>query len=216
MASARPLRVYTLLDFSLAGCSVLEQHKGLPCSAGLSSYKNTKVAAAAAAGFLEKGLFVENVTFLKEAERDGASSGLIGKKSVWRWWDRSGGSSVIWRGIPELKDVVSQGDATEKLAHQVAAQVAAAHRRVEEASGDPHAEEKDEAHKSSKGHVSEPAVGCRTSLETFEGRVCSLDMEHKEEEDLCVGSLPQRQTIIQGSQNRVKQEDEPQRLRPPD
>ncbi|KAK5926065.1 hypothetical protein CgunFtcFv8_021668 [Champsocephalus gunnari] len=212
MASARPLRVYTLLDFSLAGCSVLEQHKGLPCSAGLSSYKNTKVAAAAAAGFLEKGLFVENVTFLKEAERYGAS--------------------------------VSQGDATEKLAHQVAAQVAAAHRRVEEASGDPHAEEKDEAHKSSKGHVSvkvnkenslsektnlfvvhqkpnvpslpEPAVGCRTSLEPFEGRVCSLDMEHKEEEDLCVGSLPQQQTIIQGSRNRVKQEDEPQRLRPPD
>lgn len=49
---------------------------------------------------------------------------------------------------------VSQGDATEKLAHQVPAQVAAAHRRLEEASGDPHAEEKDEAHKSSKGHVS--------------------------------------------------------------
>lgn len=49
---------------------------------------------------------------------------------------------------------VSQGDATEKLAHQVAAQVAAADRRVEEASGDPHEEEKDEAHKSSKGHVS--------------------------------------------------------------
>ncbi|KAK1886226.1 Ribosome-binding factor A [Dissostichus eleginoides] len=186
MASARPLRVYTLLDFSLAGCSVLEQHKGLSCSAGLSSYKNTKVAAAAAAGFLERGLFVENVKFLKEAERFcyGAS--------------------------------VSQGDATEKLAHQVAAQVAAAHRRVEEASGDPHEEEKDEAHKSSKGHVSEPAVGCRTSLETFEGRVCSLDMEDKEEEDLCVGSLPQQRTIIQGSQNRVKQEDEPQRLRPPD
>ncbi|KAI9518875.1 hypothetical protein NQZ68_033999 [Dissostichus eleginoides] len=69
MASARPLRVYTLLDFSLAGCSVLEQHKGLSCSAGLSSYKNTKVAAAAAAGFLERGLFVENVKFLKEAER---------------------------------------------------------------------------------------------------------------------------------------------------
>lgn len=49
---------------------------------------------------------------------------------------------------------VSQGDATEKLAHQVAAQVAAADCRVEEASGDPHEEEKDEAHKSSKGHVS--------------------------------------------------------------
>ena len=49
---------------------------------------------------------------------------------------------------------VSQGDATEKLAHQVAAQVAAADRRVEEASGDTDEEEKDEAHKSSKGHVS--------------------------------------------------------------
>ncbi|KAF3688119.1 hypothetical protein EXN66_Car003791 [Channa argus] len=49
---------------------------------------------------------------------------------------------------------VSQRDATEKLAHQVAAQIAAADRRVEEASGDPHEEEKDEAHKSSKGHVS--------------------------------------------------------------
>ncbi|XP_062244415.1 uncharacterized protein LOC133954119 isoform X4 [Platichthys flesus] len=47
---------------------------------------------------------------------------------------------------------VSQGDATEKLAHQVAAPVAAAHRRVEEASGDTDEEEKDEAHKSSKGH----------------------------------------------------------------
>lgn len=49
---------------------------------------------------------------------------------------------------------VSQGDATEKLAHQVAAQVAAADCGVEEASGDPHEKEKDEAHKSSKGHVS--------------------------------------------------------------
>lgn len=49
---------------------------------------------------------------------------------------------------------VSQGDATEKLAHQVAAQVAATDRRLEEASGDPHEAEKDEAHKSSKGHVS--------------------------------------------------------------
>lgn len=49
---------------------------------------------------------------------------------------------------------VSQGDATEKLAHQVAAQVAAVNCWVEEASGDPHEEEKDETHKSSKGHVS--------------------------------------------------------------
>lgn len=58
---------------------------------------------------------------------------------------------------------VSQGDATEKLAHQVAAQVAAADRRVEEASGDPHEEEKDEAHKSSKGHVSGKYGLCCTS-----------------------------------------------------
>lgn len=49
---------------------------------------------------------------------------------------------------------VSQGDATEKLAHQVPPQTAAAHRRLEEASGHPHAQEKDETHQSSKGHVS--------------------------------------------------------------
>lgn len=49
---------------------------------------------------------------------------------------------------------VSQGDATEKLAHQVPTKTAAAHRRLEEASGHPHAEEKDETHESSKGHVS--------------------------------------------------------------
>ncbi|XP_062244414.1 uncharacterized protein LOC133954119 isoform X3 [Platichthys flesus] len=55
---------------------------------------------------------------------------------------------------------VSQGDATEKLAHQVAAPVAAAHRRVEEASGDTDEEEKDEAHKSSKGHKNSDDLGC--------------------------------------------------------
>lgn len=49
---------------------------------------------------------------------------------------------------------VSQGDAVEKLAHQVAAPVAAADRWVEEAPGHAHEEEKDEAHQSSKGHVS--------------------------------------------------------------
>lgn len=49
---------------------------------------------------------------------------------------------------------VSQRDSTEKLAHQVTAQIAAADCRVKEAPGDPHEEEKDEAHKSSKGHVS--------------------------------------------------------------
>ncbi|KAM7419958.1 hypothetical protein PAMA_016862 [Pampus argenteus] len=63
-------------------------------------------------------------------------------------------------GSSDSKDIgnrsVSQGDATEKLAHQVAAQVAAADRRVEEASGDPDEEEKDEAHKSSKGHNLQP------------------------------------------------------------
>lgn len=66
--------------------------------------------------------------------------------------------SEVLRGSPccnvLLFPQVSQGDATEKLAHQVAAQVAAADRRLEEASGDPHEAEKDEAHKSSKGHVS--------------------------------------------------------------
>lgn len=64
------------------------------------------------------------------------------------------------RGSPSQ---VSQGDATEKLAHQVAAQVAAPDRRVEEASGDPHEEETDEAHKSSKGHVSGKYGLCCTS-----------------------------------------------------
>ncbi|XP_076583631.1 uncharacterized protein LOC143318971 [Chaetodon auriga] len=111
---------------------------------------------------------------------------------------------------------VSQGDATEKLAHQVAAQVAAADRRVEEASGDPHEEEKDEAHKSSKGHVSEPAAGCPTSPESLTERICSLDMEDKDKEDLRVGSLPLQRTKIQEQQNRAKPEDEPQRPRPPD
>lgn len=41
---------------------------------------------------------------------------------------------------------VSQGDAPEKLAHQVAAPAAASDRWVEETSGDPHEEEKDETH----------------------------------------------------------------------
>ncbi|MEQ2221081.1 hypothetical protein ILYODFUR_012039, partial [Ilyodon furcidens] len=50
--------------------------------------------------------------------------------------------------------LVSQRDSTEKLAHQVAAQIAAPYCRVKEAPGDPHEKEKDEAHKSSKGHVS--------------------------------------------------------------
>lgn len=62
----------------------------------------------------------------------------------------------VWRVGLTVGDVsqVSQGDATEKLAHQVPTQTAAAHRRLEEASGHTHAQEKDETHESSKGHVS--------------------------------------------------------------
>lgn len=112
--------------------------------------------------------------------------------------------------------LVSQGDATEKLAHQVAAQVAAADRRVEEASGDPHEEEKDEAHKSSKGHVSEPAVGCRTSPESFTERICVLDLGNKGKEALCVGCGLQKWTKIQEEADRMKPENKAQRLRPPD
>ncbi|KAM9770464.1 uncharacterized protein ACNS7B_010152 [Menidia menidia] len=111
---------------------------------------------------------------------------------------------------------VSQGDATEKLAHQVAAQVAAADRRVEEAPGDPHEEEKDEAHKSSKGHVSEPAAECPTSPESLAEATCSLDMEDKEKEDLCVASLLRKRTKIREPKTRSELENEPQRLRPPD
>ncbi|KAK2918467.1 hypothetical protein Q8A73_002838 [Channa argus] len=113
--------------------------------------------------------------------------------------------------LVELHVYVSQRDATEKLAHQVAAQIAAADRRVEEASGDPHEEEKDEAHKSSKGHVSEPAAECPTSPESLTERIHLFDMDAK---DRCVGSLPQHQTNIQ--EKRVKTEDEQQRPRPPD
>lgn len=47
-------------------------------------------------------------------------------------------------GLVFLK--VSQGGATEKLADQVTTQVAASDRWVEETSGDPHEEEKDETH----------------------------------------------------------------------
>ncbi|KAJ8361536.1 hypothetical protein SKAU_G00180610 [Synaphobranchus kaupii] len=61
--------------------------------------------------------------------------------------------------------LVSERDATKKLAHQVPAQTSAAHRGVKTATGDTDAEEKDEAHKSSKGHVSEPPIECPISLE---------------------------------------------------
>lgn len=65
-------------------------------------------------------------------------------------------------------------------------------------------------------HLPEPAAECPTSPESLTKRMCLLDMEDKEKEDLCVGSLPQQRTKIQESQNRMNPEDEPQRLRPPD
>lgn len=49
---------------------------------------------------------------------------------------------------------VSQGGATEELADQVSTKTAAAYRWLEEASSHPNEKETDEAHKSSKGHVS--------------------------------------------------------------
>ncbi|XP_062244413.1 uncharacterized protein LOC133954119 isoform X2 [Platichthys flesus] len=92
---------------------------------------------------------------------------------------------------------VSQGDATEKLAHQVAAPVAAAHRRVEEAS--------------------EPAVECPTSPESSPGTGVSVDMEEEEEEEEeRERPLPQRRTQTQEPQNRSKPENKAQRSRPPD
>ncbi|KAL1006166.1 hypothetical protein UPYG_G00068740 [Umbra pygmaea] len=118
---------------------------------------------------------------------------------------------------------VSQGDATEKLAHQVPAQTASAHCGLEEASGDPHAEEKDEAHKSSKGHVSEPAIECRISLEVLAKKISppELDMEDEDMEELRFQSLPKQRTKSQKKQKRgseffVKTKDQQQRSRPPD
>lgn len=64
--------------------------------------------------------------------------------------------------------------------------------------------------------LTEPAAECPTSPESLTARICSLEMEDQEKEDLCVGSLPQQRTKIREPQNRVKPEDEPQRLRPPD
>ena len=55
-------------------------------------------------------------------------------------------SGALWLTVCVLFLKVSQGDATEKLADQVTAQAAAPHRWAEEASGDPHEEEKDETH----------------------------------------------------------------------
>lgn len=120
---------------------------------------------------------------------------------------------------------VSQGDATEKLADQVPAQIAAAHRGVEEASGDPYEEEKDEAHKSSKGHVSEPAIGCHISLEALEQRIslAQLDMEEEEMQQLCFQShLPNPRTKSNSHQIRssrcysTARDRLAQRSRPPD
>ncbi|XP_078022757.1 uncharacterized protein LOC144462563 [Epinephelus lanceolatus] len=168
-----------------------------------------------AVSWWSKELMVDKIQLVDSVGELGASS-VRGKKSaagiiyVPLQGRRGHNLTNVWGQL------VSQGDATEKLAHQVAAQVAAADRRVEEASGDPHEEEKDEAHKSSKGHVSEPAAGCPTSPESLTERNCSLDMDDKEKEDLCVGSLPQQQTKIQEPHNRVTSDDEPQRSRPPD
>lgn len=66
------------------------------------------------------------------------SAALVGKLKVQRV------TNVKLNGLVFLK--VSQGDATEKLAHQVTAQAAASDCWVEETSGDPHEEEKDETH----------------------------------------------------------------------
>ncbi|XP_058496202.1 uncharacterized protein LOC131466778 [Solea solea] len=108
-------------------------------------------------------------------------------------------------------ELVSQGDATEKLAHQVAAQVTAADRRFEEASGDADEEEKDEAHESSKGHVSEPAVECLTSPE-FTSPQMTFDMEHKDEREPRVRPLTRQSQISRPQKQREK--NEAQRRRP--
>lgn len=70
-------------------------------------------------------------------------------------------TNIKLNGLVFLK--VSQGDATEKLAHQVTAQAAASDCWVEETSGDPHEEEKDETHESSKGHISGKYGFCCTN-----------------------------------------------------
>lgn len=62
----------------------------------------------------------------------------------------------------------------------------------------------------------EPAAECPTSPESLKDRMYFLDTEEKEKEDLCVGSLPQQRTNIREPQNRMKLEDKPHRLKPPD
>lgn len=66
-------------------------------------------------------------------------------------------------GVLFLK--VSQGGATEKLAYQVAAPAAAAHRWAEEAPGDPHEEEEDETHQGRQGHLSGKYAFCSADPE---------------------------------------------------
>ncbi|KAG7492975.1 hypothetical protein MATL_G00019840 [Megalops atlanticus] len=99
--------------------------------------------------------------------------------------------------------LVSQRDATEKLAHQVPAQTSIAHRRIKAATGDAHAKEKDEAHKSSKGHVSEPPFECPISLESLAQRASEpgLNMEDQDTtEDISFRSLQKRRTKSQSKQ----------------
>lgn len=117
--------------------------------------------------------------------------------------------------------LVSQGDATEKLAHQVPPQTAAAHRRLEEASGHPHAQEKDETHQSSKGHVSEPAVVCRISLESTQREAPSAvnmnaDPETEKASHQSQPNIRTKHLCRRRSEFVVKMRDLPQRSRPPD
>ncbi|KAG7485446.1 hypothetical protein JOB18_010420 [Solea senegalensis] len=123
----------------------------------------------------------------------------------------AGGATSRLKEEDVIGQAVSQGDATEKLAHQVAAQVTAADRRFEEASGDADEEEKDEAHESSKGHVSEPAVECVTSPE-FTSPQTTFDMEHKDDWEPRVRPLT-RQTQISRPQKQ-REKNEAQRRRP--
>ncbi|KAI7790754.1 hypothetical protein IRJ41_000389, partial [Triplophysa rosa] len=118
---------------------------------------------------------------------------------------------------------VSQRDATEKLADQVPTETFAAYRRLEKTSGDTHAQEKDETHKSSKGHVSEPAVACHISHECLRERETPPTAEmntYQETEKSCSPSLPNLQTKVQHKTRRdsefsVKMRDLPERSRPP-
>ncbi|KAK7127236.1 hypothetical protein R3I94_018426 [Phoxinus phoxinus] len=118
--------------------------------------------------------------------------------------------------------MVSQGDATEKLAHQVPPQTAAAHRRLEEASGHTHAQEKDEAHESSKGHVSEPAVVCHTSVESLTPRDARPAVGMNADQDTDKPSYPSppntrtKRRSRSASEFAVVMRDLPQRSRPPD